>query len=108
VIIATKVRGRMWDGLNGEGLSRQHIMAGVDVSLRRLQTDFIDLYQVHWPDWDTPLEETLRALDDLVTSGKVRYLGASNYRAWLLMKALWISDKYHYARFDCVQPPGWS
>lgn len=104
VIIATKVRGRMWDGPNGEGLSRQHIMAGVDASLRRLQTDFIDLYQVHWPDWDTPLEETLRALDDLVTSGKVRYLGASNYRAWLLMKALWVSDKYHYARFDCLQP----
>ena len=103
-VIATKVRGRMWDGPNGEGLSRQHIMQGVEHSLRRLQTDVIDLYQVHFPDRDTPLEETLRALDDLVHQGKVRYIGASNFRAWYLTKALWVSDKYNLARFDCIQP----
>src|SRR6185503_17540837 len=65
IVLATKVRGRMWDGPNGEGLSREHIMQAVEHSLRRLQTDVIDLYQVHHPDWDTPVEETLRALDDL-------------------------------------------
>lgn len=104
VVIATKVRGKMGEGANAEGLSRQHIMTGVEGSLRRLQTEVIDLYQVHWPDWDTPLEETLRALDDLISAGKVRYIGASNYRAWHLMKTLWVSDTYNYARFDCIQP----
>lgn len=104
LVIATKVRGRMWDGPNGEGLSRQHIMLAVEGSLRRMGIETIDLYQIHWPDWDTPLDETLRAFDDLVRSGKVRYLGASNVKAWYLMKALWISDKYGYARFDCLQP----
>lgn len=104
VVIATKVRGKMGEGANSEGLSRQHIMTGVEGSLRRLQTEVIDLYQVHWPDWDTPLEETLRALDDLIAAGKVRYIGASNYRAWHLMKTLWVSDTYNYARFDCIQP----
>jgi len=91
-------------GPNGEGLSRKHIMKAVEDSLRRLQTDYIDLYQVHWPDWDTPLEETLRALDDLVRDGKVRYIGASNYPAWYLTKALWISDKYGLHRFESIQP----
>ncbi|MCA9905391.1 MAG: aldo/keto reductase [Anaerolineae bacterium] len=104
VVLATKVRGAMWAGPNGQGLSRAHIMQAVEDSLRRLQTDYIDLYQVHYPDDETPLDETLAALDDLVRSGKVRYLGASNYPAWLLMKALWISDKNGYARFDCIQP----
>lgn len=104
VIIATKVRGRMWDGPNGEGLSRQHIMAAVEGSLRRLNTDYIDLYQTHWPDLDTPLDETLRALDDLVTSGKVRYLGASNHYAWYLTKALWVSDRHGFVRYDSIQP----
>ena len=104
IVIATKIRGRMWDGPNGEGLSRQHIMLGVEQSLKRLGIETIDLYQVHYPDWDTPLDETLRALDDLVQQGKLRYIGASNYRAWLLMKALGISDKYGYARFDSIQP----
>lgn len=104
LVIATKVRGRMWDGPNGEGLSRQHIMLGVEHSLRRLQIETIDLYQVHAPDWDTPLDETLRALDDLLQQGKVRYIGASNYKAWLLMKALWVSDTNGYARFDSIQP----
>ena len=104
VIIATKVRGRMWDGPNGEGLSRHHIMQAVEDSLRRLQTDYIDLYQVHWPDNETPLDETLAALDSLVQSGKVRYIGASNYPAWLLMKSLWVADVHRYVRFDSLQP----
>ncbi len=104
VILATKVRGQMGDGPNDQGLSRQHIMHAVEASLRRLQTDYIDLYQTHWPDWDTPLEETLRALDDLVTAGKVRYIGASNHAAWLLTKTLWVSDRHGYARYDAIQP----
>lgn len=81
IVLATKVRGQMWEGPNGEGLSRVHIMQAVEDSLRRLQTDHIDLYQAHWPDEDTPLEETLRAFDDLVRQGKVRYIGCSNYPA---------------------------
>jgi aryl-alcohol dehydrogenase-like predicted oxidoreductase len=104
VVLATKVRGRMWSGPNGEGLSRGHILKAVEDSLRRLQTDYIDLYQTHYPDLDTPLEETLRALDDLVSSGKVRYIGASNHRAWLLMKTLWLSDKNGFVRYDSIQP----
>jgi len=104
IVIATKVRARMWDGPNGEGLSRQHIMRAVEDSLRRLNTDYIDLYQTHSPDWDTPLDETLRALDDLVRAGKVRYIGASNHASWLLTKALWISDRHNLARYDSIQP----
>jgi aryl-alcohol dehydrogenase-like predicted oxidoreductase len=104
IVIATKARGRMWPGANGEGLSRYHIMVAVEASLRRLGIEAIDLYQVHSPDWDTPLDETLHALDDLVRQGKVRYIGASNYKAWLLMKALWTSDKLGLARFDSIQP----
>ncbi len=104
LIIATKVRGRMWNGANGEGLHRQHILKAVEDSLRRLQTDYIDLYQTHFPDDTTPLEETLSTLDSLVQSGKVRYIGCSNYPAWLLMKNLWVSDVQRWARFDCLQP----
>jgi aryl-alcohol dehydrogenase-like predicted oxidoreductase len=104
VIIATKVRGPMWKGPNGAGLSRHHIMHAVEDSLRRLDTDYIDLYQTHSPDEDTPLDETLRALEDLVTSGKVRYIGASNYPAWLLTKSLWISDVRKISRFETLQP----
>jgi aryl-alcohol dehydrogenase-like predicted oxidoreductase len=104
LVIATKVRARMWDGPNGEGLSRAHIMKAAEDSLRRLGTDYIDLYQTHYPDDDTPLDETLRALDDLVRQGKVRYLGASNYPAWLLTKALWVSDRLRLARYDSLQP----
>lgn len=104
LIIATKARGRMGDGPNDEGLSRKRILDAVEASLRRLQTDYIDLYQLHWPDEETPLEETLQALDDLVRAGKVRYLGCSNFPAWLLMKALWVSDKHGWARFDSLQP----
>lgn len=104
IIVATKVRGMMGTAVTQQGLSRHHIMNAVDASLTRLQTDYIDLYQVHWPDEETPLEETLTALDDLVRSGKVRYLGCSNYPAWLMTKALWLSDKLGLARFDSVQP----
>ncbi|MER3399821.1 MAG: aldo/keto reductase [Thermoflexus sp.] len=104
LVIATKVRGPMGPGPNDQGLSRKHLFEAVEGSLRRLGTDYIDLYQVHWPDEETPLEETLRALDDLVRQGKVRYIGASNFPAWLLCKALWISDKHGWARFDSLQP----
>jgi len=104
VIIATKVCGPMGAGPNDAGLSRHHIMEGVEASLRRLQTDYIDLYQAHWDDKDTPVEETLRAFDDLVRQGKVRYLGASNHAAWRLTRALWESDRHGYARYECLQP----
>lgn len=104
VVLATKVRGRMWEGPNGEGLSRIHIMKAVEDSLRRLKTDYIDLYQVHAPDWSTPIEETLRAMDDLIHQGKVLYIGASNFPAWLLVKSLWVSDSLNIARFDSLQP----
>lgn len=104
IVLATKVRGRMWEGPNGEGLSRAHITKAIDDSLRRLDTDYIDLYQTHWFDPDTPIEETLRALDDLVHQGKVRYLGCSNYPAWRLCQALWTSDRVGLARYDSLQP----
>jgi len=103
-VIATKVRAPMGDGPNDVGLSRAHILDAVDASLRRLQTDYIDLYQVHSPDEDTPLEETMQVLNDLVRWGKVRYLGCSNFEAWRLCKSLWISDVRGFARFDCLQP----
>jgi aryl-alcohol dehydrogenase-like predicted oxidoreductase len=92
VLIATKVRLPTGEGPNDAGLSRHHIMRSVDASLRRLGTDHIDLYQVHEWDGQTPLHETIQALDDLVRSGKVRYIGCSNYAAWHLMKALWTAD----------------
>jgi aryl-alcohol dehydrogenase-like predicted oxidoreductase len=104
VLIATKVCGPMGPGPNDSGLSRHHIMEGVEASLRRLQTDYIDLYQAHWDDRETSLEESLRAFDDLVRDGKVRYLGASNYSAWRLTRALWESDKRGYARYESLQP----
>jgi len=103
-VIATKVRGRVGPGPNDVGLSRIHIIDAVESSLRRLQTDYIDLYQVHSWDADTPLEETMSALDDLVRQGKVRYIGCSNFTAWQLMKSLWISDVNNLARFDSHQP----
>ncbi len=104
VILATKVRGQMGDGPNDQGLSRQHILNAVHDSLNRLQTDYIDLYQMHWPDEETPLEETLQTLNDLVRAGKIRYIGCSNYPAWLLAKSLWISDINQFSRFDSLQP----
>ena len=110
LIVATKVRfnANIFMGKtvapNQIGLSRGHIMSEVEASLRRLKMDYIDLYQVHSWDFETPIEETMRALDDLVRQGKVRYIGASNFTAWQLMKSLWVSDKHDYARFDCLQP----
>lgn len=104
IVLATKVRGRMWDGPNGEGLSRLHIQRAVEDSLRRLGTDCIDLYQTHFPDADSPIEETLRTMDDLVRAGKVRYIGASNYRAWQLVEAEWTARTGGLARYDCLQP----
>lgn len=104
VVLATKVRGRMGEGPNAEGLSRVHILKAVDDSLRRMQTDYIDLYQAHWHDEDTPIEETLSTLDDLVHQGKVRYIGCSNYPTWRLMEALWASERFHLARFESLQP----
>lgn len=104
IVLATKARGRMWEGPNGEGLSRSHVMQAVDDSLRRLQTDYIDLYQTHWYDAETAIEETLAALTDLVRAGKVRYIGCSNIPAWRLALALGTSERLHLARYDSLQP----
>lgn len=103
-MVATKCGMRTGDGPNDEASSRWHIMREVERSLERLGTDYIDLYQIHQFDTHTPLEETLRALDELVHQGKVRYIGCSNYAAWQLCKALWISDRHRLTRFDAVQP----
>ena len=105
VILATKVASRVGPGPNAAGLSRHHIMQGIEESLRRLGTDYIDLYYAHVPDYDTPTEETLRAFHTLVCQGKVRYIACSNFRAWQLCQALWVSDRNHLARFECIQSP---
>jgi aryl-alcohol dehydrogenase-like predicted oxidoreductase len=103
VVIATKCFGRVGKGHNDIGASRKHIIEAVDASLRRLQTDYIDLYQIHGTDTVTPIEETLRALDTLVNQGKVRYVGCSNWAAWRLQRALDISEFKNLARFDTLQ-----
>src|SRR6266851_5276359 len=103
VVLATKVRGRMGKGANQVGLSRLHIIEGIEASLARLGTDYIDLYQIHRFDPLTRLEDTLRALDDLVRAGKVRYVGCSNLAAWQVMKALAISREAGLERFACTQ-----
>ena len=103
VVLSTKVFNRMGPGPNDAGLSRRHVMRAVEDSLRRLQTDWIDLYVTHEPDPATPLEETVRALDDLVRQGTVRYVGASNIEAWRLARALWIADRGGLARYESVQ-----
>jgi len=103
LVIATKVRGKMGEGPNNTGLTRKHIMQQAEESLRRLNVDYIDLYQIHGYDPITPLEETLRALDDLVTSGKVRYIGCSNLAAWQLMKALSYSYHKDLSKFVSLQ-----
>jgi len=105
VILATKVAFEMGPNPNDEGLSRKHIMHAVEESLRRLDTDYIDLYYVHRPDYSTPIETTLRTLDDLVRQGKVRHLACSNFRAWQVCKALWTSDSHNLERFECLQTP---
>ena len=103
-VIATKVSSRMADGPNNAGNSRKHIMTEVENSLRRLNTDYIDLYQIHWQDANVPIEETLRALDDLVRQGKTRYIGCSNFMAWQVCEALWTSRSLGITPFASVQP----
>ena len=103
VLITTKARMKMGEGPNDAGLSRQHLIAACEASLKRLGTDWIDLYQLHEWDGQTPLEETLRALDDLVRAGKVRYVGCSNYTGWQLMKALGVSERLGLERFVSQQ-----
>ncbi len=104
VVIATKLRGPMGDGPNDQGLSRKHIMDSIDASLKRLGTDYVDLYQIHRPDYETPIEETLEALNDIVRAGKVRYIGASTMFAWEFMKALSVSERRSWAKFVSMQP----
>jgi len=104
IVIATKVRGWMGSSANDEGLSRAHILQAVDASLRRLNTDYIDLYQTHWYDENTPIEETLSTLTDLVRQGKVRYIGCSNHPAWRLTEAIWTSINSHLERYVSYQP----
>ncbi|MGZ6283956.1 MAG: aldo/keto reductase, partial [Ktedonobacterales bacterium] len=103
IVLATKCAGAMGDGPNDKGLSRKHILSACDASLRRLGTDYIDLYQAHSPDPTTPIDETRGAMADLVRAGKVRYIGCSNFQAWQLAEALWTSDKLGLARFDSDQ-----
>lgn len=103
IVLATKVRGTMGPGPNDKGLTRKHIIEQAELSLKRLKTDYIDLYQIHSYDPLTPVEETIRALDDLVRSGKVRYIGASNMAAWQFMKALSFSEYNHYEKFVSLQ-----
>ena len=103
VIVATKVRGRTGPGPNDIGLSRGHIMASIEASLRRLNLDYVDLYQIHGSDLDTPIEETVRALDDVVRSGKARYVGFSNLPAWQAMKAIAYADAHNISRFVSAQ-----
>ena len=103
VIIATKVRGRMREGPNGEGLSRKAILGEIDNSLRRLRTDYVDLYQIHRWDYDTPIEETMEALNDVVRAGKARYIGASAMWAWQFQQALHVADRHGWTRFVSMQ-----
>jgi len=104
VVLATKGRQRVGDGPNDQGASRVHLMRELDASLRRLQVDHVDIYYTHAPDEATPIEETLRALDDMVRMGKTRYIACSNFRAWRVCEALWTSDLRNLHRFVCVQP----
>ncbi len=104
LVIATKVHGAMGPGVNDHGLSRKHILSAIDASLKRLGTDYVDLYQIHRWDEETPVEETLEALNDVVRAGKARYIGASSMYAWQFAKALYTSDKRGLARFVSMQP----
>jgi 1-deoxyxylulose-5-phosphate synthase len=105
IVLSTKVRNPMGSGPNQQGLSRVHIMHEVEASLRRLRTDYIDSYILHQPDHSTPIETTLRAMEDLVRQGKVRAIGCSNYAAWLMCKALWVSDAGNLTRIESTQSP---
>ena len=104
VVIATKVNGVMGPGPNDAGLSRKHILSAIDASLKRLGTDYVDLYQIHRWDYETPIEETLEALNDVVRMGKARFIGASSMYAWQFTKALYLSDLHGWARFVSMQP----
>lgn len=106
VVLATKFHGAMSDDdPNMRGVGRRHIMAACEASLKRLKTDYIDLYQMHRPRSDTPIDETLRALDDLIRQGKVRYIGTSTFAAWQVMESLWAAERYGLNRFVCEQQP---
>lgn len=105
VVLATKVHGKVGDGPNDQGNSRLHILKACEDSLRRLNTDYIDLYQVHRPNPEIPVDETMRALSDLIQAGKVRYIGCSTHPAWMVMEALGVSERYGYARYVSEQPP---
>src|SRR5881392_748967 len=104
VVIATKVHGKMHEGPNGAGLSRKAILSEIDKSLQRLGTDYVDLYIIHRWDYDTPIEETMEALHDVVKSGKTRYIGASSMFAWQFCKALYLADLHSWTRFVSMQP----
>ena len=104
IVLATKVHGLMGPGPNDSGLSRKHILSSIDASLKRLGTDYVDLYQIHRWDYNTPIEETLEALNDVVRTGKARYIGASSMYAWQFAKALYTSDLHGWARFISMQP----
>lgn len=104
LVIATKGRQKMGDGPNQQGASRYHLMQELNASLTRLGLDHVDIYYTHTPDYQVPIEETLRAMDDMVRSGKVRYIACSNFRAWRLCESLWKSAEYNLNRFACVQP----
>jgi aryl-alcohol dehydrogenase-like predicted oxidoreductase len=105
IILATKLNGAMGNKPNQKGGSRLHIMQAVEDSLRRLQTDYIDLYQLHRPNFNIPQDETLRAFDDLIRQGKVRYIGCSTHPAWYVMESLMLSERYNLPRYICEQPP---
>jgi aryl-alcohol dehydrogenase-like predicted oxidoreductase len=104
VVLATKGRNPMGPGMNQKGLNRRWLMLALEGSLKRLGTDSIDIYYAHTPDYETDIEETLRAMDDMVRQGKVHYIACSNFRAWRLAEALWTSDKLNLHRFSCIQP----
>jgi len=103
-VLATKGRQKMGEGPNEQGGSRPHLMKALDDSLKRLGTDYVDIYYYHAPDFSTPIDETLRAMDDMVRSGRVHYIACSNFRAWRIMEALWASDRLELESFACVQP----
>ena len=103
VVIATKLHGKMREGANGSGLSRKAILSEIDHSLRRLETEYVDLYQIHRWDYETPIEETMEALHDVVKAGKVRYIGASAMWAWQFQKALHVAEKHGWTRFISMQ-----
>ena len=105
LVIATKVHGKMRDGPNGAGLSRKAILSEIDKSLKRLGTDYVDLYQIHRWDYQTPIEETMEALHDMVRAGKARYIGASAMFAWQFQKSLHVAEKHGWTRFVTMQDP---